>query len=83
MPQKVFPHPTVRAPSASNSPSALSAQALRARALRARAGKLLRNLGDEGIGIRGGGVDWFTGRVVGEMGDGEEMAKSGEEKEGK
>ena len=25
MPQKVFPHPTVRAPSASNSPSALSA----------------------------------------------------------
>ena len=31
MPQKVFPHPTVRAPSASNSPSALSA-------LRARAG---------------------------------------------
>ena len=44
---------------------------------------MLRNLGDEGIGIRGGGVDWFTGRVVGEMGDGEEMAKSGEEKEGK
>ena len=38
MPQKVFPHPTVRAPSASNSPSALSARALRARALRARAG---------------------------------------------
>ena len=33
MPQKVFPHPTVRAPSASNSPSALSARALRARAL--------------------------------------------------
>ena len=32
MPQKVFPHPTVRAPSASNSPSALSA----------RAGKLLK-----------------------------------------
>ena len=30
MPQKVFPHPTVRAPSASNSPSALSARALRA-----------------------------------------------------
>ena len=29
MPQKVFPHPTVRAPSASNSPSALSARALR------------------------------------------------------
>ena len=28
--QKVFPHPTVGAPSASNSPSALSAQALRA-----------------------------------------------------
>ena len=28
--QKVFPLPTVRAPSASNSPSALSAQALRA-----------------------------------------------------
>ena len=27
MPQKVFPHPTVRAPSASNSPSALSARA--------------------------------------------------------
>ena len=39
MPQKVFPHPTVRAPSASNSPSALSARALRARALRARAGQ--------------------------------------------
>ena len=38
MPQKVFPHPTVRAPSASNSPSALSARALRARALCARAG---------------------------------------------
>merc|ERR1712012_1116848 len=35
--QKVFPPPTVGAPSASNSPSALSAQALRARALRARA----------------------------------------------
>ena len=29
MPQKVFSHPTVRAPSASNSPSSLSAQALR------------------------------------------------------
>ena len=28
MPQKVFPHPTVRAPSASNSPSALSARTL-------------------------------------------------------
>ena len=27
MPQKVFPHPTVRAPSASNSPSTLSARA--------------------------------------------------------
>ena len=38
MHQKVFPHPTVRAPSASNSPSALSARALRAHALRARAG---------------------------------------------
>ena len=38
MPQKVFPHPTVRAPSASNSPSALSARALRARARSARAG---------------------------------------------
>ena len=36
--QKVFPHPTVGAPSASNSPGALSAQALRARALRTRAG---------------------------------------------
>ena len=36
--QKVFPPPTVGAPSASNSPSALSAQALWARALRARAG---------------------------------------------
>merc|ERR1711928_82122 len=36
--QKVFPPPTVGVPSASNSPSALSAQALRARALRARAG---------------------------------------------
>merc|ERR1712012_857158 len=35
--QKVFPPPTVGVPSASNSPSALSAQALRARALRARA----------------------------------------------
>ena len=35
---KVLPNPTVGAPSASNSPSALSAQALRARALRARAG---------------------------------------------
>merc|ERR1711873_34762 len=33
--QKVFPPPTVGVPSASNSPSALSAQALRARALRA------------------------------------------------
>ena len=32
--QKVFPLPTVGAPSASNSPSALSAQALRARTLR-------------------------------------------------
>ena len=39
--QKVFPPPTVGVPSASNSPSALSAQALRARALRARAGLLL------------------------------------------
>merc|ERR1711902_487119 len=38
MHQKVFPHPNVRATSASNSPSALSARALRARALRARAG---------------------------------------------
>ena len=37
--QKVFPTPTVGAPSASKSPSALSAQALRARALRPRAGK--------------------------------------------
>ena len=37
--QKVFPFPTVGAPSASNSPSALSAQALRVCALRARAGK--------------------------------------------
>ena len=37
MPQKVFPHPTVRAPSASNNPSALSAQA---HALRARAGSM-------------------------------------------
>ena len=36
--QKVFPLPTVGAPSASNSPSALSAQALRARPIRARAG---------------------------------------------
>ena len=36
--QKVFPLPTVRAPSASNSPSALSAQALQAHALRTRAG---------------------------------------------
>ena len=36
--QKVFPPPTVGAPSASNSPSTLSAQALRARALRAPAG---------------------------------------------
>merc|ERR1712067_4231 len=35
--QKVFPPPTVGVPSASKSPSALSAQALRARALRARA----------------------------------------------
>ena len=35
---KSLTHPTVGAPSASNSPSALSAQALRARALRARAG---------------------------------------------
>ena len=34
--QKVFPPPTVGVPSASKSPSALSAQALRARALRAR-----------------------------------------------
>ena len=33
--QKVFPPPTVGAPSASNSPSALSARALRSRALRA------------------------------------------------
>ena len=37
MAQKVFPPPTVGVPSASKSPSALSAQALRARALRARA----------------------------------------------
>merc|ERR1712012_1442436 len=37
--QKVFPPPTVGAPSASNSPSALSTRALRARAVRARAGK--------------------------------------------
>jgi len=37
--QKVFPPPTVGAPSASNSPSALSAQVLRARALCARAGQ--------------------------------------------
>ena len=44
---------------------------------------MLRNLGDEGIGIRGGGVDWFTGRVVGEMGDGEEMGRAGEGKGGK
>ena len=36
--QKVFPPPTVGVPSASKSPSALSAQALRARALCARAG---------------------------------------------
>ena len=36
--QKVFPLPTVGAPSASNSPSALSARARWARALRARAG---------------------------------------------
>ena len=35
--QKVFPPPTVGVPSASKSPSALSAQALWARALRARA----------------------------------------------
>ena len=35
--QKVFPPPTVGVPSASKSPSALSAQALQARALRARA----------------------------------------------
>ena len=35
--QKVFPPPTVGVPSASKSPSALSAQALRAHALRARA----------------------------------------------
>ena len=35
--QKVFPLPTVRALSASNSPSALSAHALQARALHARA----------------------------------------------
>ena len=35
--QKVFPPPTVGVPSASKSPSALSAQALRARALHARA----------------------------------------------
>ena len=38
--QKVFPPPTVGVPSASKSPSALSAQALRARAPRARAGQL-------------------------------------------
>merc|ERR1712088_671880 len=37
MAQKVFPPPTVGVPSASKSPSALSAQALRARALHARA----------------------------------------------
>ena len=37
--QKVFPHPIAGAPSASNSPSALSAQAPRAPALCARAGK--------------------------------------------
>merc|ERR1719422_2803519 len=35
--QKVFPPPTVGVPSASKSPSTLSAQALRARALRAQA----------------------------------------------
>merc|ERR1719433_1631989 len=43
--QKVFPPPTVGVPSASNSPSALSAQALRARALRARAGLIIMRHG--------------------------------------
>ena len=39
--QKVFPPPTVGVPSASKSPSALSAQALRAPALRARAWQIV------------------------------------------
>ena len=39
MHQKVLPHPTVRTPSASNSPSALSERALSACALRTRVGQ--------------------------------------------
>ena len=47
--KKSFPFPTVGAPSASNSPSALSAQALRARARSARAGKLKSNQKEQGV----------------------------------